>query len=163
MKTPIKEPESFYIVRFQDCDLMGHLNNARFIDYILNAREDHLAEHYNISLLDYMQKGLGWLVAGHEIYYRKPAMYNEKILIQTSLIQYSESDLMVEGIVMDAAKTHLKALLWTRYVFINTRTGKRDAHPAHLLEFFASVLNGDPALSGAKERLQQLTEVMKSR
>ena len=153
-----KTPESYYTVRFQDCDLMGHLNNARFIDYILNAREDHLAEYYNISLRDYMQQGLGWLVSSHQIYYRSPAMYNEKILIQTSLIQYNESDLQVEGIIMDAAKTHLKALLWTKYVFINTRTGKRDTHPPDLLDFFASVLNNEPSFSTVKERLQQLSE-----
>jgi len=162
MKTPTKEPESFYTVRFQDCDLMGHLNNARFIDYTLNAREDHLAENYNISLRDYMQQGMGWMVASHEIYYRKPAMYNEKIMIRTSLIHYGESELLVEGIIMDAAKTHLKALLWTKYVFVNTRTGKRDVHPTHLMEFFASVLKSDSSASAAKERVQQLSEMMKA-
>ena len=30
-------------VRFQDCDPFGHLNNARYIDYFLNARQDQIA------------------------------------------------------------------------------------------------------------------------
>ena len=156
-----KEPASIYTIRFQDCDLMGHLNNARFIDYVLNAREDHLMEYYNISLREYMQKGLGWMVASHEIYYRKPAMYSEKVLIRTSLIQYGESDLLVEGVIMDEAETHLKALIWTRFVFVNARTGKKEVHPENLLGFFASVLKEEIPPSGAKERLQQLLETIK--
>ena len=30
------------MTRFSDCDPFGHLNNARYIDYFINAREDHL-------------------------------------------------------------------------------------------------------------------------
>ena len=160
-ETLTKEPSSIYTIRFQDCDPMGHLNNARFIDYTLNAREDHLIEYYNISLREYMQKGLGWMVAGHEIFYRKPAMYNEKVLIRTSLIHYGESDLLMEGVIMDAAETHLKALIWTRFVFVNIRTGKKEVHSEDLLGFFASVLKSEIAPAGAKERLQQLSEAVK--
>lgn len=159
----IKEPSSIYTIRFQDCDPMGHLNNARFIDYILNAREDHLMEHYNLDLREYMQKGLGWMVANHEIYYRKPALYNEKVLIRTSLIEYGESELLMEAIVMDERETHIKALQWTKFVFVNARTGKREVHSDDLLPFFASVLNEEIAPLGVKGRLQQLMETVKSK
>jgi YbgC/YbaW family acyl-CoA thioester hydrolase len=159
----VKEPSSVYTVRFQDCDPMGHLNNARFIDYILNAREDHLIGHYNISLREYMQKGFGWMVADHAIYYRKPAMYNEKVLIRTSLIEYGESELLMEAIVMDEGGTHVKALQWTRFVFVNVRAGKREIHSEELLSFFASILVEGISTMGAKERLQQLTELVKNK
>ncbi len=33
-----KEPETQIVIRFQDCDPFGHLNNARYIDYFVNAR-----------------------------------------------------------------------------------------------------------------------------
>ena len=35
-----KTPHSFYTIRFTDCDLFGHLNNGRYIDYLLNARKN---------------------------------------------------------------------------------------------------------------------------
>jgi acyl-CoA thioester hydrolase len=44
-----KTPISFYTVRFNDCDPLGHLNNSKYIDYFLNAREDHLKEHFGPS------------------------------------------------------------------------------------------------------------------
>lgn len=46
IKDPPKELESIAVARFQDCDPFSHLNNARYIDYFLNAREDQLALFY---------------------------------------------------------------------------------------------------------------------
>ncbi|MGB0837938.1 MAG: acyl-CoA thioesterase, partial [Flavobacteriaceae bacterium] len=39
-------------IRFQDCDPFNHLNNGKYIDYFVNAREDHLLEFYNLNLFD---------------------------------------------------------------------------------------------------------------
>ena len=36
-------------IRFQDCDPFNHLNNAKYIDYFLNVREDQILENYNID------------------------------------------------------------------------------------------------------------------
>ena len=33
------------LIRFSDCDPIGHLNNQRYMDYFLNAREDHLRQY----------------------------------------------------------------------------------------------------------------------
>lgn len=156
MEPIIKEPCGMYTVRFQDCDPMGHLNNARFIDYILNAREDHLLNHYNISLQDYLQRGFAWVVATHEIVYLKPCLYNEKILIQTALNQFGETDLLVEGLMMNADKTQIKALLWTRYVFVNIKTSKREVHPPGLMKFFESVVSNEIGFRKLQDRLQHL-------
>src|SRR6478735_6795712 len=124
--TLVKEPESQYSIRFQDCDPMGHLNNSRFVDYILNAREDHLEQYYNMRLMDYLAKGQGWVVANHEIYYLKQALCNEKVKIRTSVVDFGENDLTVEGAIYDEGGTKLKCLLWTRYVFVSSRTGKKE-------------------------------------
>ena len=38
MSRLIQTPETIHRVHFQDCDMLGHLNNARYLDYFLNAR-----------------------------------------------------------------------------------------------------------------------------
>lgn len=153
----VKEPESQYSIRFQDCDPLGHLNNSRFVDYILNAREDHLEQYYNMRLMDYIAKGQGWVVANHEIYYLKQALCNEKVKIRTCVVQYSENDLIVEGSIYDEQGTKLKCLLWTRYVFVSARTGRKENHTAELMEFFQQVKNENITEGQAcKLRLQQL-------
>jgi acyl-CoA thioester hydrolase len=158
MKTPEKEPASVYTIRFQDCDPMGHLNNARFIDYVINAREDHLLTHYGLSLADYLRRGFGWVIASHEILYRKPAVYNERVKIRTALLEYGDSDLLVEGRISDEQETHVKALLWTRFVYVNISNGKREQHTEELLRLFADVRVEQEA-SSVKERLQKFMEV----
>ncbi len=151
------KPKTTYPIRFQDCDPMGHLNNSRYIDYVLNAREDHLEAFYDMRLKDFIAKGYGWVVAAHEIVYRKPAVYNEKVNIQTSVIDVGTDTILVEGLMMNEEETHCKALVWTRYVYVTIQTGKRENYGQDLQEFFASIKNkGVNIHEGIKLRLKQL-------
>lgn len=155
--TLVKEPVSFYPVRFNDCDPFGHLNNSRYIDYFLNAREDHLAEHYQFSFTEYIQQGYGWVVGGHEIVYLKPANMYETVCIQTAVIDYADSYIVVEAIMFDQKKQQVKAMQWSRFVFVNLKTSKKDKHPEQLAALLAALKidNVNPAL-GLKERVGAL-------
>jgi len=134
-----KEPQSFYAIRFSDCDLFGHLNNARYLDYFLNAREDHLKAEYKMDLTTYYQKGIGWVVGSHEINYLKPAKYNEKVSIQSSLIKANDHYLLVELKMTNVEQTEIKAIMWTRFIPVNVKTGKRESHPSDFMEFAKSI------------------------
>lgn len=129
-----KEPQSFYTVRFSDCDLFGHLNNARYLDYFLNAREDHLKDHYQLDLASFYQQGIGWVVGSHEINYLKPAKYNERVCIKSSLIKANDQYLLVELQMTNAEQTALKAVMWTRFIPVSVKTGKRENHPSDFME-----------------------------
>jgi YbgC/YbaW family acyl-CoA thioester hydrolase len=158
-----KTPKTSYSIRFQDCDPMGHLNNSRYIDYILNAREDHLENFYDMRLKDFISRGNGWVVTNHEIFYLKPAVYNEKVKIQTSLIEYGNDYVVVEGIILDEAETHCKALVWTRYTYVSVNTGKKVDHQPDLQDFFGLIRNeGVKVEEGIKNRLNKLYERTKS-
>ncbi|HLX66453.1 MAG TPA: acyl-CoA thioesterase, partial [Puia sp.] len=91
-----KFPQSFYTVRFNDCDPLGHLNNSKYLDYFLNAREDHLKEHYDIDLKVWVQQGNAFVVTAHDIRYLRPATYNESVAIRTALIGWGDTTLLVE-------------------------------------------------------------------
>lgn len=56
MKDHPKELTSTAIIAFSDCDPFGHLNNARYIDYFLNAREQQIKEAYDLSLAEWAKK-----------------------------------------------------------------------------------------------------------
>lgn len=159
----VKTPKTSYTIRFQDCDPMGHLNNSRYIDYILNAREDHLESFYDMRLKDFITRGNGWVVTNHEIFYLKPAVYNEKVKIQTSLIEYGNDFVVVEGMILDESETHCKALVWTKYAYVSVRTGKKEDHQPDLQEFFSLVKNeGVKVQEGIKNRLKEITDRAKS-
>ena len=88
-----KTPESTRIVRFQDCDPYGHLNNAKYIDYLLNVREDHLREQYDIDVFAMARKdNTSWLVGRNDIVYLRPADVMEEVVVRTALIDYTNRD-----------------------------------------------------------------------
>lgn len=136
-----KLPASDYIIRFGDCDPFGHLNNARYIDYFMNAREDHLRENYTLTLDTYHKQGYGWVVGGHEIRYLKPARYNEAVKIQSQLIDVQPDLLLAELCMFDQEGKHLKSIMWSSFYFIDLKTGKKDTHPRELMDFLKSLQN----------------------
>ena len=135
-----KEPHSYYVVRFSDCDPFGHLNNARYIDYCLNAREDHLRDSYGVDLKDWAVQGIGFVVNRHEIRYLRPVAYNEKVCIQSAVIDLGDTGLTVEMTLWDEDRRQLKALLWTTFTRIDTRTGKKQAHDQGFLDRFSPLV-----------------------
>jgi len=43
-------------IRFQDCNPFNHLNNSKYLEYFINAREDQIAEQYDLDIFNYMQE-----------------------------------------------------------------------------------------------------------
>ncbi len=152
-----KSPTSLYTIRFSDCDMLGHLNNARYLDYFLNAREDHLKNAYAVQLSDYYKIGVAWVVGNHDIYYLRPANYNEQVFIQTSLLKAAEDHLLVEMLMMDEKQSHVKALLWTKFIPIQVQTGKRQPHPVSFMDFAKGIENsGLTKAANSQERLDEV-------
>lgn len=135
----LKEPGSLYIIRFNDCDPFGHLNNAAYLNYFMNAREDHLAEHYNLRLKDFAAMGRGWVVAQHQIAYLKPALVAEKVLIFTRVTDFSDQHIQVEMWMTDDQQQKVKAFLVTRFAHIDLKTGKRSSHDGELLQLLNNI------------------------
>ena len=136
----ITKPSTFYIIRFNDCDPLAHLNNSKYLDYFLNAREDHVRENYGIDLKEWASRGLGFVVSRHEIQYIRAATYNEVVCIESSLIGYGDNYLEVEMLMYDKDRQVLKAILWSRFTHINSRTGKKEDLNEEIMEFVRQVL-----------------------
>lgn len=148
---------TYYTVRFNDCDPFGHLNNSKYIDYMLNAREDHLSQFYNIELGDFHKQGFGWVVTTHEIQYIRPAAYNEKICIQSDLIDVGDSHLLVEMKMYDEAANTLKAILWTKFTCVNMKTSRKEIHTPEFMNIAnAMLVQGVKVKEGVKGRLTEI-------
>ncbi|WP_118972217.1 acyl-CoA thioesterase [Taibaiella koreensis] len=152
-----KHPSSAYVIRFADCDPFGHLNNARYLDYFLHAREEHLEQAYQLNLADHYKKGLSWVVGGHQVSYLKPAAYRERVCISSMLIGADANSLLVEMMMTDAARAQLKSLLWTRFIPVDIQSGKRREHPADFMTFAHSItVAGIDVAAGYDHRLKAI-------
>jgi acyl-CoA thioester hydrolase len=134
----VQEPETLVVARFQDCDPFGHLNNARYIDYFFNARQDQVLEHYGVRLYQ-PESRAGWVVRKTQIAYVRPVTVQEPVRIRTRLIQFGETSVVVEGLMLDRGARHLKALLWADFVYVSLESGRPAKHPAELMELFRAV------------------------
>jgi thioesterase III len=135
------EPATRTVIRFQDCDPFGHLNNARYLDYFINAREEHLVENYDLDIYK-RQKRLNenWVIAQHQIAYIAPVVFREEVTIVTCVIQFTENSILMEGRMLDPNQEALKAILWTRFTYISFAEKRVVSHPDNIMRLFQSII-----------------------
>jgi YbgC/YbaW family acyl-CoA thioester hydrolase len=128
-------PSSIEKIRFHDCDMFGHLNNARYIDYMISARQDHLREAYDFNIQDFYRNQQGWVISTHEIAYLKPAFFDERVVVESQLLHLGKDYLFVEVAMLNENRSHYKAVLRSRLTFINLKTGKKELHPEEFMNW----------------------------
>ncbi len=128
-------------IRFQDCDPFNHLNNSKYLDYFLNAREDQIAEHYGLDVFKNLETtGMSWVVVSNQINYIKPALTMETVLIETQLIHFTNNVLLVEMKMWNENETELKAILWMKFIQFNIHTKRVASHSDELMDLFKTVV-----------------------
>lgn len=136
-----KVTESKSIIRFQDCDPLRHLNNAKYFDYFFNAREDQVAKIYQLRPADFFfDYKANWVVYHHQISYLRPANVGEWVVIRSALIFFSEDTIVTEFYMLNEEKDTLKAVLWTTSKFVDGTTGKRTPHPQPITDYLNAIL-----------------------
>ena len=152
--------ESKHLIRFPDCDPFNHLNNSRYLDYFINAREDHLIKFHQFNIYELArEKGISWVVSKNQIVYLKPALLMEMVVIQTTLARMDEREILVEMMMWNTDKTILKSFLWTNFVHFNLRTQRREIHSAELIQAFKPYNISLPADMLFEQRLEQIKSI----
>ena len=129
-------------IRFQDCDPFNHLNNSRYIDYFINAREEQLLENYNLNVFeDMLTTGNTWVVTSNQIQYLSPVNTGDTIVIESQLNQFSDTSLLVEMKMWNVEETTLKSIIWVRFTHFNIKTKKVCKHSSKFMELFESIVS----------------------
>lgn len=69
----------------EDIDFMGHVNNARYLNWVQDAV---LAHWQKVAPADEVA-AKAWVALKHEITYRKPAFLDDDVIAQTVLERYN--------------------------------------------------------------------------
>lgn len=156
-------PSGIYRVRFQDCDPFGHLNNARYMDYFLEAREDHLRDYYGFDLFEHASReGKSWVVSRTQIAYLEPAKQSDQVKIVTRLVSKGDGSIRNEDLMYDVSGKKLKAMIWIDFAFVDLKRGRPIRHGEELNRFFDSVLYEDAGLENGnfEERVREMRRTM---
>ncbi len=148
--------ESTSKIRFQDCDPFNHLNNAEYLNYMINAREDQVEQHYDLNIYTMAKsQGISWVVGSHQIAYVRPAFFMEEVVIDSQLFKFTKTQLHVEIKMWNTTKTEIKALLWSTFVHFNLRQQNRYHHNPDLMELFEKIVSPINT-TGFKNRVAEL-------
>lgn len=158
-----KETESRVVIRFQDCDPLQHLNNAKYFDYFFNAREDQVPKLYGLEMIDLIKKYQAtWVVYNHNISYVRPAMVGEWVRIMSRVIWHNHNTILVEYYMTDDEKRELKTLLWSTMRYVSMSDGRSRDHQGAVVDFINAVsLETDVSDTTIRERIKFLKEKLR--
>lgn len=130
------QTESRTVIRFQDCDPLQHLNNAKYFDYFFNSREDQVPKLYGVEMMDFIRKyKAAWVIYNHNISYVKPAKVGEWVRIMSRVLWFNENTVVLEYYMTDDSEKELKTLLWTTMRYVDISNGKSTDHTGSILDF----------------------------
>ncbi len=143
-------------VRFNECDPMGHLNNANYLTYLEQVAFDAIAaaEMDRFTLVE--RYGALFVVRKHEVTYQQPALENEWLLIRSwgndirgarawreySVSRYTgdpsdinQGEVMV-GAIPEVDRKEVVVTAVTEFAFMNVTTGRPSRVPTQFTEYF---------------------------
>lgn len=124
-------------IRFSDCDPLGHLNNVRYLDYMLNAREDHVEKFYGFTYEQYTKEtGCTWVTIQNEISYLKEVRYNTMVTITSKTIDIQDRTAKVEILMKSVDEKTIYAVLWINVIYFNVKTRKSERQPEDIKNLF---------------------------
>lgn len=148
MSAPIEVPrqEGYPIytmrlrVRNYEVDMLGHVNNAVYLNYLEQAAIEH-ATALGFSQARLRALGGIWVVRRHEIDYLGAAVSDDELDVTT----WPESVSGVRALrcyEIRNVKTEKRLIAArTLWVWIDLKTGRPHAHPREILEAFANLTN----------------------
>lgn len=134
-----KTTKSRSLIRFQDCDPLKHLNNAKYFDYYFNAREDQVPKLYGIKQsMIFSEFDAVWVVYNHQIAYVRPAGMGEWVGLFSRIIWFNHNTVLVEYFMTNDEQTQLKNVLWSTLRYVSN-TGSSTEHPDKINQYLESV------------------------
>lgn len=132
-----KEISTKVKIRFSDCDPIGHLNNVKYLEYMFNAREDHVEDFYGFTYEAWTKKtGCTWITIQNEIAYLKEVRYNQKVVISSKTVFISDRTSTIEILMKSEDEKIIHAVLWVQVIYFNMKTRKSEVQPEEVKELF---------------------------
>ncbi|MGC4128312.1 MAG: acyl-CoA thioesterase [Bergeyella sp.] len=128
-------------IRFGDCDPIGHLNNVKYLEYMLNAREDHVEMFYGFTYEEYIkQTGCTWITVQNEIAYLKEVRANSKVLISSKVIEAHDRLSKIELLMKSPDGKTIHAVMWMTVIYFNMKIRQSEVQPNETTALFKKFL-----------------------
>ena len=109
-------------VRGYHLDLYGHVNNARYLEFLEEARWSFVESRHPLAW--WHDQGLAFVVASININYRLPATLGAELAIQTSMARIGGRSAVVHQDVLDSGTGERVADAVVTFVIVGRETGR---------------------------------------
>jgi len=109
-------------VRGYHLDLYGHVNNARYLEFLEEARWSWVEDRADLGA--FMARGLGFSVVNINIDYRRPALLGNVLEIDTSLESLGRRSGVVRQVVRLKGTDQVVAEARVTFVVVSGQTGR---------------------------------------
>ncbi len=126
----IKRYSKIITVTSDDLDDLNHVNNVRYVQWIQDISKEHWVE----SIRHRLSKDYIWVVSSHFIEYKRPALLNDQVSIETFIEKFegSISHRVVEIKNAISNKIYVRAL--TKWCLLNPDSKRPLAIPKEILD-----------------------------
>lgn len=124
-------------VRGYHLDLFGHVNNARYLEFLEEAR--WAAFEKTVNLEDIARKGWAFTVVNININYRRPAVLNDILCVETSIEQWRRRSAVINQEVKNKESGQLVADADVTFVMFDSRKQKTAVIEGDLLNMLKNV------------------------
>jgi len=123
-------------VRGFHCDMFAHVNNARYLEFLEDARWDWLNK--TIDYKYFIKNDISFIVASVTINYRAPAVLNDILTITAATGKIGNRSGQIEQKVIRKSDDRLIADATITFAVVNNKSGKSVPLEGELLEILNS-------------------------
>jgi thioesterase-3 len=124
-------------IRGYHLDLFGHVNNARYLEFLEEAR--WAAFEKTVDLHELARRGYAFTVVNININYRRPAFMNEVVVVETQVTQWRRRSAILRQVVKLQGTETVIADADVTFVIFDTRKQKTAVLEGEVLEFVNGV------------------------
>lgn len=111
-------------VRPDDIDVNQHVHNSKYLDYVLAARYDQMERCYRISMDEFLERGLTWVVRISHIEHKRGLKMGDTALVKTRMEEFGACTVKVAFEIDNQADGLQVALGWLEYVLVDSEQGR---------------------------------------
>ncbi|WNO59593.1 thioesterase family protein [Rheinheimera sp. MMS21-TC3] len=109
-------------VRGYHLDIYQHVNNARYLEFLEEARWSYLEDHGDIVW--FAEQKLAWVIVNININYREAAIVGHSLEIQTHFSKVGSKSAVIHQAIYIAGTNKLVADADITFVCLDQKTGK---------------------------------------
>ena len=124
-------------IRGYHLDVFGHVNNARYLEFLEEARWAAFEKTADLEVL--ARKGQAFTVVNININYRRPALLNDVLTVETSITEWRRRSAVIRQEVKNKEGGELVADAEVIFVIFDTRKQKTAVLEGELLKMLEDV------------------------